>query len=454
MSTPIKDTVVKLWPLHRTLVSDGTDRALEIIGEAFPRSASYAVETYPSGEAAWTWKVPERFVVHEAYLESTDGERFVDWRDNPLHLVSYSLPVDRELSWAELEPHLHHAERRPHAVPWVFKFYERDWGFCLSTDVFRRMPRDTRYRAVIRTEFVTDPAQGLKVGVGVVRPEGWTAASGEALVCAHVCHPSQANDDAAGVATAVEVARRLAATPLPPGSMAVRFLFVPETIGSVCYISRHEDLIPQWRGGIFVECTGNRNILAFQRSRQGDHVMDRVALSVLRRRHGEDFRQGAFFEIVANDEVVINGPGVNVPCISISRVPYDEYHTTDDNPDIIHEDMLAGAADVIEDTLRIFASNYVPRRRFTGPVFLSGHGLWVDYRVNRALSAALEDIMFRFEGDLSIVEIADEVGLDYWTVREYVERFRAKGLIDALPVPDRFDPPHGRRASPRRDMIG
>jgi len=52
---------------------------------------------------------------------------------------------------------------------------------------------------------------------------------------------------------------------------------------------------------------------------------------------------------------VLNGPGVNVPCLSISRFPYPEYHTTDDNLDIMHEEKLQEAADVIEQIIRIYA---------------------------------------------------------------------------------------------------
>jgi DNA-binding transcriptional regulator LsrR (DeoR family) len=43
--------------------------------------------------------------------------------------------------------------------------------------------------------------------------------------------------------------------------------------------------------------------------------------------------------------------------------------------------------------------------------------------------------MMRFEGDRTVFDIAEELGLDYWIVREYVERFREKGLVEALPVP-------------------
>ncbi len=234
--------------------------------------------------------------------------------------------------------------------------------------------------------------------------------------------------------TAIEVARRLAAHPLPAGAMSVRFLFCPETIGSIAYLAHNEDIIPGFKGGIFIEMTGNRNSLILQRSRQDNSLMDRIARSVLKKRE-EDFREGEFAQVVANDERVINGPGVNVPCISISRWPYDEYHTTDDNPTIIHEELLQQSADVIEATIRIAATNYVPRRCFRGPVFLSGYGLWVDWRVNWGLNRAIEKIMMRFEGDRTLFDIAEEVGLDYWELYAYVEKFRAHGLVEALPVP-------------------
>ena len=42
--------------------------------------------------------------------------------------------------------------------------------------------------------------------------------------------------------------------------------------------------------------------------------------------------------------------------------------------------------------------------------------------------------MMRFEGEHTIFDIAQQVGLDYWTVREYVEKFRAKGFVTTLPI--------------------
>ena len=432
----LKDVLAEIVPLHRTLASDGTDTALDIIGSYLPENANYQIETYEPLKPVWTWYVPERYVVHEAYLETEDGQRIVDFKDDPLHLVSYSLPIDKVLTWDELLPHLYYNEKRPHAIPWKFKYYDRDWGFCLPKELFDSLSHEKKYHALIKSEFVTDPKQGFKVSTAVIHPLGGAnTGAGEMFIMAHVCHPNQANDDAAGVITALEIARRLAANPLPAGSMSVRFWFGPETIGTIAYLSQHEDLIPRFRGGIFVEMTGNDNTIGLQHTRQHTHMLDRIGGYVLANK-GVEFREGTFADIIANDERVLNGPGVNVPCLSISRFPYPEYHTSDDNLDIIHEDKLQEAADVIEEIIRIYATNYVPKRKFRGPVFLSGHGLWVDWQDNWKLNRAIEKMMMRFEGNQSIFEIVDELELDYWETREYIERFRSRDLITALPLPE------------------
>jgi len=432
----LKDVLGEIVPLHRTLASDGGDAALEIIGSYLPENANYQIETYEPLKPVWTWYVPERYIVHEAYLETEDGQRIVDFKNDPLHLISYSLPVDQMLTWDELRPHLYFNEERPHTIPWIFKYYDRDWGFCLPKNQFDTLPRDKKYHAVINVEFNTDPDPGFKVATALLHPlGGGNAEVGEMFIMAHTCHPNQANDDAAGVVTALEVARRLAANPLPAGSMSVRFWFGPETIGTIAYLAQHEELIPRFRGGIFVEMTGNDNTIALQHTRQDTHMLDRVGQYVLKKKGGE-FREGTFADIIANDERVLNGPGVNVPCLSISRYPYPEYHTSDDNLEIIHEDKLQEAANVIEETIRIYASNYLPKRKFRGPVFLSGHGLFVDWQDNWKLNRAIEKLMMRFEGKQSVFEIVDELELDYWETLEYIERFRSRDLISALPIPE------------------
>ena len=142
-----------------------------------------------------------------------------------------------------------------------------------------------------------------------------------------------------------------------------------------------------------------------------------------------DFREGAFRQVVGNDEMVFNGPGVDVPMISISRYPYPEYHTSDDNPGIITEERLVETKELILKTINILDRDYIPQRTFKGPVFLSRYGLWVDWRVDPELNNNLELIMLSLEGDESIFDIAEKLDMDCDVVYDYVNKFLDKGLV-------------------------
>jgi aminopeptidase-like protein len=237
-----------------------------------------------------------------------------------------------------------------------------------------------------------------------------------------------ANDDLTGVAVAVNIAKELSKK---KNHYTYKFLFLPETIGSTAFLSQNEDLIPKFKAGLYLEMLGNDNGFALQHSRQGNERIDRIARYVMKKRL-KRFREGAFRKIVRNDEMVFNGPGVNIPMISISRFPYPEYHTSDDNMGIISAEKLEEAKELVVEILRILDADFVPKRKFKGTVFLSGYGLWVDWRENMELNKNLEQIMLRLEGDKSVFDIAEELEMDFDTVRDHLEKFYEKDLVEKI----------------------
>src|SRR5512135_2193812 len=197
------ELINELWFLRRDIVSDDFDRALYRLAELAPMT----IHEYPSGELCWTWRVPEKWTCQEAYLETLDGWRLLDAADHPLHVVSYSLPFEGVVPREELLRHLHVHPRLPEAIPFVFKYYERDWGLC-APQALRDSLQDEAYRVVIHTTF--EPGL-LKVGEIVIPGE-----SQECFVLvAHLCHPAMVNDDLTGVVVGLDVARALLAGPPP-----------------------------------------------------------------------------------------------------------------------------------------------------------------------------------------------------------------------------------------------
>lgn len=403
----------KIWALPRHIVSDGYDQALREIDKIIPLK----IHQIASNSQCWTWIVPKKWSIKEGYIKDLKGRTVVDFKDHPLRVHSYSLPIDKVVTRTELLKHVWTNPKRPNAIPFQFKYYEQDWGFCLEHNKLK-MLNQPKYKVKIDSRLEDG---FLKVGEHTIKGE----VEDTVVILAHLCHPGMANDDAAGVAVLVELAKELKKT---KNHYTYKFLLMPETIGSIAFLSRNEQLIPKLRYGIFLEMLGGQNTLALQYSRQGQTQLDKIAKQIFQE-NLKRYRTGAFSEIVVNDEMVFNGPGVNVPTISVSRYPYPEYHTSDDTIKIIKPEQLAEAKNIALKIIRRLDQNYWPNRTYQGPVFLSGYGLWVDWKTNFKLNKNLEQLMLNLEGDSSVAEIASKLDMDFKTTYDYLNKFLAQGLI-------------------------
>ncbi len=434
--TSMLDLIHELWFLKREIVSDDYDRALARLAAEIPMT----IHEYPTGTHAWTWTVPEKWTCHEAYLETLDGRRLIDYADHPLHVVSYSLPFEGVVSRDELFQHLHVHKHLPDAIPFVFKYYQRDWGLCCS-QTLRNSLTDEEYRVVIRTSF--EPG-ALKVGEVVVPGESEQSF----MLVAHLCHPAMVNDDLTGVIVGLDVARALLARPKP--RYTYRLLILPETIGSVAYLSSHEDLIPKMVGGLFLEMLGNDAPLALQQSLQPTSQSDKALVSALRG-IAPDAYVGSYRTIINNDERQFNAPGVRVPMLSLSRVenpnspearfnPYPQYHSSADTPDIISEARLIHARDTVLALLDAFERNQYVVNNFKGEVFASGQGIWIDYHVNPEGHDHLFKIMDLCDGEHSIADIAVALDISFQAVWNTASLLVERSLVWFSPVPHPTDP--------------
>ena len=430
------ELINQLWFLARELVSDDYDKALYRLAEEVPMT----IHEYPSGTQVWTWRVPEKWTCHEAYLETVDGRRIIDHADHPLHVVSYSLPFEGVVSRDDLFRHLHVHPHNPDLIPFVFKYYQRDWGLCMTQNE-RDLLDEEQYRVVIRTTF--EPGL-LKVGEVVVPGE----VEESFMLAAHLCHPAMVNDDLTGVVVGLDVMRTLLQGPKP--HYTTRFLILPETIGSVAYLSHHEDLIPKMVGGLFLEMLGNDSGLALQQSFQPDSQIDKTLVAALRG-VSPDVYVGPYRTIINNDERQFNSPGVRVPMLSLSRVehpellesmyqPYPEYHSSGDTPEIVSQERLESARDAVLAMLGAFGKNAYIVNNFKGEVFASGYGIWIDYRHNPEGHRHLFQIMERCDGTRTVADIALELKISFQAVWEIVLSFAEKDLVTFSPTPKPTDP--------------
>jgi aminopeptidase-like protein/aminoglycoside N3'-acetyltransferase len=415
----IEQMVRALWYLPRDIVSDGYDAALEALSKQVPM----AIHEYPTGTECFTWIIPEKWTCHEAYLETMDGRRIFSYNDNPLHVVSYSLPFEGEVDREELFKHLHVHPRIPEAIPFVFKYYERDWGLCCSK-MLKDSLTDERYHVVIKTDFSYST---LKVGEVVVPGE-----SEECFVlCAHLCHPCMVNDDMAGVAVGIDVMREL----LKGKKLryTYRFIILPETIGSAAYLSHNEALIHKMKGGLFLEMLGTSYPHMLKLSIVGDVQIDKC-IHLIVKEHDPRTRLGDPINYLLNDERMFNSPGISVPMLSLSRTipeheidsPYREYHSSFDTPENANFQNMYDSRDLVLRIIDALEENRVPKPKFKGELFCS--------RFNRieysTMWRDIFNIIFCLDSQRTVADIAQKSGISFKRVREMLDILEKEKLIE------------------------
>lgn len=410
----------RLWPLNRSLTGEGLRLSLDILAEELPGLALHSIE---SGTSVFDWTVPQQWEAREAYIVTPSGEKICDFQENNLHLVGYSVPFKGELTLNELESHLHTLPMQPTAIPYVTSYYSETWGFCLS-----QAQRDKLVPGTYKVVVDTDLFQGV-LNYGEFFIQGRT--SREIVFSTYVCHPSMANNELSGPVLAVELARLLRSM---DSYYSYRFLFLPETIGSLVYLSRNLDKLKKnTLAGFILTCVGDDRDYSFMPSRSGDTVADRVALQTLKNLKLE-FTHYTWFQR-GSDERQFCSPGADLPFCSIMRSKYGtypEYHTSLDKlDDVVTADGLNGSFRVYETVIRTIENLRFPSALQIGEPQLGKRGLYPNISKKGSYEdvSDLMDVLSLSDGTLSLEEICEALELDRETLCALIGMLESHKLI-------------------------
>jgi aminopeptidase-like protein len=404
--------VRRLYPLCRSITGDGVRETLAVVGEHL----DLTVHEVPTGTQVLDWTVPQEWNIRDAYI-ARDGRRVVDFQQLNLHVVGYSVPVRRTMSLDELRGHLHTLPDQPDLVPYRTSYYAPTWGFCLAQSTLDAMP-DGDYEVCVDSTLADG---SLTYAEHVVRGQ----VDEEVLVSCHVCHPSLANDNMAGVAVAVELAKSLR-NPY----YTYRFVFAPGTIGAITWLARND--ASKVRHGLVLACAGDRGSLTYKQSRRGDAEIDRVLAHVLRDRPHE-IRE---FSPYGYDERQYCSPGYNLGVGSLTRTPYagyPEYHTSGDNPDFVTPESLVDTLEVTQEALAILERNrkYVNLSPFGEPQ-LGKRGLYSSLGGRsdaKDAQLAMLWVLNLSDGTHDLLAIADRARLPFSSVAAAADALHAAGLL-------------------------
>jgi len=411
----------KLWPINRSITGDGVRTTLQIIKEIIP---ALSIHEVASGTQVFDWTIPKEWRVNDAYIVTPDGEKICSVRENNLHLVGYSVPTRLTLSLAELQNYLHSLPAQPLAIPYVTSYYQERWGFCLSQKLRDSLPNGL-YKVFIDTELFDG-----SLTYGELLVEG--KSKKEILISTYICHPSMANNELSGPSVVTFLAKWI--TEKTRRKYSYRFVFVPETIGSLTYIQRHKDQLKKnVFAGFNVSCVGDNRNYSYLPSRRGDTISDAIAKHVLK--HVCASYKSYGWADRGSDERQYCAPGIDLPIASIMRTKYgeyEEYHTSlDDLVNVVTPEGLEGGFSVLQYAVEALENNCYPKISVIGEPQLGKRGLYPTLSTKASGTAVrlMMDFITWSDGGQSLLEIAELCQVPIWDLYPILETLRSHDLI-------------------------
>ncbi len=411
----------KLWPINRSITGNGVRETLDIIQQNIPNLTIHEV---PTGTQCFDWEIPKEWNIKDAYVINPNGEKIINFQNSNLHVVGYSTPVNKVISLAELQQHLYSLPDQPNAIPYVTSYYEERWGFCL-TENQRKTLVEGNYKVCIDSELSNG---SLTYGELIIPGKS----KKEVFLSTYVCHPSMANNELSGPTVTTYLAKWLQSQ---PREYTYRIIFIPETIGSICYLSQNLDAMrTDVVAGYNITCVGDNNAFSYLPSRNESSISDHVALHVLKHTQ-PNFIKYAYLDR-GSDERQYCSPGVDLPIATVMRTKYAEYieyHTSLDDLDYISPEGLFGAYKVLSECIECIECNKTYKTTTLCEPQMGKKGLYSTLGATsdnrKADVRIMMDILAYSDGSLDLLSIANKLEVSMLDILKSVDILVDKKLL-------------------------
>lgn len=415
----------KLFPICRSITGNGLRESLNVIKEEVPIN----IIEIPTGTKAFDWEVPKEWNIRDAYIKDRNGNRIVDFKKSNLHVLGYSTPIKEKISKEELLNHIYTLPELPNAIPYLTSYYKERWGFCLEHNRLSEL-QEEEYEVCIDSDLKIG---SMSIGEGYIKGK----TKKEVLLSTYLCHPSMGNNELSGPIVQTLLYKWLLENK-ENLKYSYRFLYLPETIGSITYLSlKGEELKNNVIAGYVLTCVGDNGKFTYKKSRIGNSLADKAALNILNNLE-EEYKLYDWFP-GGSDERQYCSHGFNLPVGSLMRSmygKYKEYHTSLDNFDFIPLEKLYESFDIykkilmnieINEKMEAVHKNCEPK--------LDKRGLYPTLGSQKEASNSVEKIMNLWafsDGKNDIIDIANKIKRNAYEFKKEKEELLKNNLIKII----------------------
>ena len=355
----------KLFPICRSITGEGIRQTLSFFEKINPDLKRLKFKTK---QKVFDWEIPNEWNINDAYFQHVKtNKKYALFKKNNLHVVNYSIPKNKIVTKKELVKNLYYLKNQPNAIPYVTSYYKKKWGFCISYNQFKKLPNG-EYKIYIDS---TLKPGFLDLDHALLKGKK----NKEIFFSSYVCHPSMANNELTGPILLNLILKYIKS--LSKTNYSYRFCLIPETIGSIAYLSKyHKEMKKNIICGFNLSCLGDRRGYSYVKSRLGNTLADESLSSALFKK--KNFITYSFFER-GSDERQYCSPGIDLPVCNFSRSKYGtypEYHTSLDNLNLINQKGLEESLSVMISIIDCFELGIYPKPHFLCEPQLSKRNLY------------------------------------------------------------------------------
>ena len=423
----MKKLLEELFPICRSITGKGFLKSLKIIKKSSPE---IKIKSFNSGKKVFDWMVPNEWNVKSANIKNEDGKVIIDFKKHNLHLVSYSSAVkNKKISTKDLLRRIHTLPKQPNVIPYVTSYYKKYWGFCLEHKNKKKLFKNKKEIFTVNIDSSINSNGKMNYGEFLLKGKS----KKEILISTYLCHPSMANNELSGPLVLESLIRYFKKK---NNNYSLRFLILPETIGSIAYLQNHyKHLKKNVIGGYVLTCLGDKGKFSYLKSKEDDSISNSIVERYFNRKKIL-YKKYSYLKR-GSDERQYNSVNINLQIGSLMRSKYGtfpEYHTSADDLNFVTPGQLKKSVQIVKDIIEEFMSIKIPITKIFCEPHLTKYGLY------RSLSTKNFDLDSRnilnflsyCDGKKDLVIISKKINLKIKQVNRIFKILKKKKIINEI----------------------